>query len=60
LPPKRAMPTILAKGIQAALSIGFRPLLAPSVLWLGVGVLIGADLWMGQRMIDNVSNWQFV
>jgi hypothetical protein len=34
--------------------------LAPAPLWLGIGVLIGADLWMGQRMIDNVFDWHFV
>jgi hypothetical protein len=34
--------------------------LAPAPLWLGIGVLIGADLWMGQHMIDNVANWHFV
>jgi hypothetical protein len=42
------------------LSIGFRPVLNPAPLWLGIGVLIGANLWMGQHMINNVSNWHYV
>jgi hypothetical protein len=58
--PQWALTTVLALTFAAALSIGFRPVLAPTTLWLGIGVLIGADLWMGQRMINNVSNWHFV
>jgi len=58
--PQWALTAALALTFMAALSIGFRPVLAPTPLWLGIGVLIGADLWMGQRMIDNVFNWHFV
>lgn len=58
--PEWALTVILTVTFAAALSIGFRPVLTPTRLWLGIGVLIGADLWMGKRMIDNVSNWHFV
>jgi hypothetical protein len=58
--PQWALTAMLALTFAAALSIGFRPVLAPAPLWLGIGVLIGADLWMGQHMIDNVANWHFV
>jgi len=58
--PQWALTSVLVLTFAAALSIGFRPVLAPTPLWLGIGVLIGADLWMGQRMINNVFNWQFV
>ncbi len=58
--PQWALTTVLALTFTAALSIGFRPVLAPTSLWLGIGVLIGADLWMGQRMIDDVAHWHFV
>jgi len=58
--PQWALTTVLALTFVAALSIGFRPVLSPGTLWLGIGLLIGADLWMGQRMINNVSNWHFV
>jgi len=58
--PEWALACVLALTFAAALSIGFGPVLGPARLWLGVGLLIGADLWMGQRMINNVVNWQFV
>lgn len=58
--PQWALTSVLVLTFAAALSIGFRPVLALTPLWLGIGVLIGADLWMGQRMIDNVANWHFV
>ncbi|HEX5494637.1 MAG TPA: hypothetical protein VFX70_08715 [Mycobacteriales bacterium] len=58
--PEWALTSVLVLTFAAALSIGFRPVLAPTRLWLGIGVLIGANLWMGQRMINNVSNWHFV
>jgi len=58
--PQWALTSVLALTFAAALSIGFRPVFAPTTLWLGIGALIGADLWMGQHMIDNVFNWQFV
>jgi hypothetical protein len=58
--PQWALTSVLVLTFVAALSIGYRPILGPAPLWLGIGVLIGADLWMGQRMINNVSNWQFV
>jgi hypothetical protein len=58
--PQWALTSVLALTFTAALSIGFGPVLAPTQLWLGIGILIGADLWMGQHMINNVSNWHFV
>jgi hypothetical protein len=58
--PRWALTSILVITFAAALSIGLRPVLSPTPLWLGIGVLIGADLWMGQRMINDVGNWQFV
>ena len=58
--PQWTLTCVLVLTFAAALSIGFRPVLAPTPLWLGIGVLIGANLWMGQRMIDNVFNWHFV
>jgi len=58
--PQWALTSVLVLTFAAALSIGFRPVLAPTTLWLGIGVLVGADLWMGQRMINDVFNWQFV
>jgi hypothetical protein len=58
--PRWVLTSLLVLTFVTALAIGYRPVLRPGPLWLGIGVLIGADLWMGQRMIDNVFNWQFV
>lgn len=58
--PGWVLTTVLALTFAAALSIGFRPVLNPTPLWLGIGVLIGANLWMGRTMIDNVANWHWV
>jgi hypothetical protein len=58
--PEWALTTVLVLSFTAALYIGFHTLLSPTPLWLGIGVLIGANLWMGQRMINGVVNWQVV
>jgi hypothetical protein len=58
--PRWALTSVLALTFAAAMSIGFRPVLPPTTLWLGIGLLIGADLWLGQRMINNVADWQVV
>lgn len=58
--PQWALTTVLIITFAAAISIGFGPVVSPATLWLGIGILLGADLWLGQRMIDNVSDWHFV
>ena len=58
--PHWALISLLALTFIVALSIGYRPLLTPTQLWVGIGLLIGADLWMGQHMINDVFPWQFV
>jgi len=58
--PRWALTGLLVVAFVAALSIGYGPVLSPGRLWLGIGLLIGADLWMGQRMIDNPFHWSFV
>jgi hypothetical protein len=42
----------------ASLSIGYRPLLSPSALWLGIGLLLGANIWLGQNFLGTVPGWQ--
>ena len=58
--PEWALSTLLAITFAAALSIGFKPVVPPGPLWLGIGLLIGANLWMGHNMINDVFNWHFV
>lgn len=56
--PRWLVMSLLILTFTAALSIGFRPLLSPIPLWLAVGVLIGANLWIGRNMLGTVSGWQ--
>lgn len=58
--PEWALTSVLVVTFTAALSIGLRPVLPPGWLWLTIGLLIGANLWMGQNLIDNVANWHWV
>jgi hypothetical protein len=42
----------------SALSIGYKNVVRPVPLWLGIGVLIGANLWLGQNAFGTVAGWQ--
>jgi hypothetical protein len=56
--PRWALETLLVITYMSALSIGFGKLLSPPRMWLLIGVLIGADLWMGQHLLGTVVGWQ--
>lgn len=58
--PEWALTCALVLTFSAALAIGYGPLLSKTALWTGIGVLIGAQVWMGHNMIDNVSHWHWV
>ncbi|HEV7651057.1 MAG TPA: hypothetical protein VGP26_23160 [Actinophytocola sp.] len=58
LVPRWALESLLVITYMAALSIGFQPLLRPVALWLGIGLLVGADLWFGQHALGTVFGWQ--
>src|SRR4051812_42090440 len=58
--PHWALTLALVITFVAALHIGYSPVLSPTWLWLGIGLLIGADLWMGQHLIYDVPPWYFV
>lgn len=42
----------------AALVIGLRPVLGPSMSWLVVGLLIGLDVWTGRTLLGTIWGWQ--
>src|SRR4030095_1240068 len=42
----------------AALGIGLRPLLRPATLWLTVGVLLGANVFVARTMLGTQTGWQ--
>jgi hypothetical protein len=56
--PRWALETLLVLTFMSALSIGLQPLLRPRRMWLVIGLLIGADLWFGQRLLGTVLGWQ--
>lgn len=42
----------------ASLSIGYKPLLHPVVLWGGIGVLIGTNIYLARSHLGTVAGWQ--
>lgn len=56
--PRVALTAVLGVTFVSALSIGLRPLLRPTALWLTVGTLVGADIWMGNNLLGTVHGWQ--
>jgi len=49
---------LLIVTFAGALAIGYKPVLTPTQLWLGIGILIGANLWIARTMLGTVSGWQ--
>lgn len=56
--PRWLLTAFLALTFVASLSIGFRPVLSPAALWLGIGFLIGLNIWLGDNMLGSVAGWQ--
>jgi len=56
--PSWALTSFLALTFISALSIGYRPLLDRKWLWLGTGLLIGANIWTSRTMLGTVAGWQ--
>lgn len=56
--PQWGLTTFLVLTFTASLSIGYRPLLSPGALWLGLGLLIGLNVWMARNLLGTVLGWQ--
>jgi hypothetical protein len=56
--PLWALTCFLVLTFASSLSIGYRPLLGPKRVWLGIGLLIGANLWTSRTMLGTVVGWQ--
>jgi hypothetical protein len=56
--PSWALTSFLALTFISALSIGYRPLLDQKWLWLGIGLLVGANIWTSHTMLGTVAGWQ--
>jgi hypothetical protein len=48
----------LALTFAAALSIGYRPVIGAGWVWLGIGLLLGANLWTSHTMMGTTAGWQ--
>jgi len=51
---------LLILTFAGALAIGYKPLLTPTQLWIGIGLLLGANLWINHNMLGTVSGWQLM
>jgi hypothetical protein len=56
--PRWAITSLLVVTFASSLSIGYRPVLGPSRVWLGIGLLIGANIWTSRTMLGTVAGWQ--
>ena len=56
--PGWALTCFLALTFVSALSIGYRPVVSRTVLWLGIGLLIGANIWTSRTMLGTTAGWQ--
>jgi hypothetical protein len=56
--PRWLLTAFLMLTFLASLSIGFRPVLGPTALWSGIGVLLGLNLWLGYHALGTVTGWQ--
>jgi hypothetical protein len=56
--PLWALTFFLVITFASSLSIGYRPVLGPKRVWLGIGLLIGANLWTSRTMLGSVVGWQ--
>lgn len=56
--PQWLLTSFLGLTFVSSLSIGLRPLLRPTALWLTVGGLVGLNVWMGRNLLGTILGWQ--
>lgn len=56
--PGWALDCFLALTFSAALSIGYRQAWGGGRVWLGIGLLIGANFWTSTHMMGTTAGWQ--
>lgn len=57
--PHWALTSFLVLTFLASLSIGYRPVLRPEILWPAIGVLLGLNIWIARTSLGTVLGWQF-
>ena len=56
--PEWALTCFLALTFASSLSIGYRPVVGTVAVWLGVGLLIGANIWTSRTLEGSTAGWQ--
>lgn len=56
--PALAITCFLCVTFAGSLSFGYRPLVRPWLLWLLIGLLLGANIYESHRMLGTVLGWQ--
>ena len=56
--PRFWLTTFLAFTFGSALAIGLRPVLRPTTLWVFIGTLLGANIWVARTMLGTQAGWQ--
>jgi len=56
--PRGLLTGFLVVTFVASISIGFRPVLRPSLLWFGIGLLLGLNIWLGNNALGTITGWQ--
>jgi hypothetical protein len=49
---------LLVLTFASALYIGYRPLLGPVGIWLGIGLLFGFNIWSSNHIMGTLTGWQ--
>lgn len=49
---------LLAVTFASALYIGYRPMLGPTGIWLGIGLLFGFNIWSSHHFMGTIPGWQ--
>src|SRR5689334_15973320 len=55
--PRWLLTGFLVITFVSSLSIGYRPVLSPTKLWTGIGILLGLTIWMGNYALGTVLGW---
>jgi hypothetical protein len=56
--PGWAIACFLGLTFASALSIGYRPVVGTGPAWLGIGLLIGANVWTSHYLMGTVTGWR--
>jgi hypothetical protein len=49
---------LLALTFASSLFIGYRPVLGATRAWLGIGLLIGLNIWTSNHLLGTTAGWQ--